>query len=121
MVTKQSVAYIALGANLPSVEHGTPQETLLAALREMANRRVSILRCSSWWRSEPQPPSEQQDFINGVVEVSTSLSAEELLAVLHGIEAAFGRQRRQRWEARVLDLDLIDFGHEIRKGARPGF
>lgn len=120
MVTNLPVAYIALGANLPSVEHGTVQATLQAALREIAGQGVSIRRCSSWWRSEPQPPSEQPDFINAVAEVSTSLTAEELLALLHRIEADFGRRRQQRWEARVLDLDLIDFGHEVREPGLTG-
>lgn len=100
--------YIALGANLPS-DHGSPQKTLEAAAAMLVEKGIVIRRRSSWWRSSPQPASDQPDFINGIFEIETSLPPDELLQLLHHVEAAFGRVRRQRWEARVLDLDLIDY------------
>ena len=101
--------FVALGANLPSAEHGSPRATLEAALSLLAHEGIAILRRSSWWQSGPLPASGQPDFINGVVEVETALAPAELLAVLHRVESACGRVRQQRWEARVLDLDLIDY------------
>ena len=68
---------------------------------------------SGFYQTPAFPAESGPDFINGVVRGETSLSAEELLAVLHGVEAEFGRTRNKRWEARVLDLDLIDFGGQI--------
>lgn len=62
--------------------------------------------------------SEQPDFINGVIEAETALPPTELLAVLHRVESACGRVRQQRWEARVLDLDLVDYRGQIL--AEPG-
>lgn len=100
--------YIALGANLPS-RFGAPRETLEAALRLLASQDIAILRRSSWWRSAAQPAGDQPDFINAVVEVETGLQPQALLMRLHELEADFGRVRRDRWEARVLDLDLIDY------------
>lgn len=41
---------------------------------------------------------------------------EALLAALHRIETELGRTRRIRWEARVLDLDLIALGDRVRDG-----
>lgn len=82
----------------------------------LAREDLSILQHSSWWQSGPQPASEQPDFINGVIELDTALSPADLLAVLHRVESACGRVRHQRWEARVLDLDLIDYRGERRAG-----
>lgn len=53
------------------------------------------------------------DYVNAVACVETSLSAEEMLAHLHAIEAAFDRRRESRWAARTLDLDLLDHGGAV--------
>jgi 2-amino-4-hydroxy-6-hydroxymethyldihydropteridine diphosphokinase len=119
-VTKTGGIFVALGANLPSAEHGSPRATLEAALALLAREGITILQRSSWWQSGPQPASEQPDFFNGVVEVETALSPAELLAVLHGVESACGRVRQQRWEARVLDLDLIDYRGQPQAGGQGG-
>jgi 2-amino-4-hydroxy-6-hydroxymethyldihydropteridine diphosphokinase len=55
------------------------------------------------------PPSDQPWFVNAVASLETGLSPAELLAKLHEIEAAFGRTRLGRNEARVLDLDLLTY------------
>ncbi|MEK9971196.1 MAG: 2-amino-4-hydroxy-6-hydroxymethyldihydropteridine diphosphokinase [Ferrovibrio sp.] len=108
-VTNAGGIFVALGANLPSTEHGPPRATLEASLSLLAAEGVTVLRRSSWWQSGPQPASDQPDFINAVVEVDTTLTPAALLECLHRVESACGRVRQQRWEARVLDLDLIDY------------
>ena len=108
MLQRNGGIYIALGANLPS-RFGAPRETLEAALGLFTSKDITLLRRSSWWRSAAQPAGDQPDFINGVVEVETTLGPQALLAVLHELEAGFGRVRCERWEARVLDLDLLDY------------
>jgi 2-amino-4-hydroxy-6-hydroxymethyldihydropteridine diphosphokinase len=113
MASETSGVYVALGANLPSEGCGTPRETLEAALAALADAAVPVLRRSSWWRSAPQPAADQPDFVNGAVEVAATLGPAALLDLLHRIEANFGRVRRQRWEARVLDLDLIDYQGQV--------
>lgn len=120
-VTKASGGiFVALGANLPSAEYGSPRATLETALALLAREGITILHRSSWWQSGPQPASDQPDFINGVVEIDTTLSPADLLGALHRIEAACGRIRQHRWEARVLDLDLIDFRGERRAAGKDG-
>ncbi|MGH6932768.1 MAG: 2-amino-4-hydroxy-6-hydroxymethyldihydropteridine diphosphokinase [Dongiaceae bacterium] len=100
---------IAIGANLPS-PYGSPRQTCEAVLPELARHGISIVAESRWFESAPVPLSEQPWYVNGVVAVETSLSPAELLAALHEIERGFGRVRRERNEARVIDLDLIAFG-----------
>ncbi len=104
---------IALGANLPSPRHGTPRQTCEAALAAIAAAGVRVLQCSRWYQSDPDPPSDQPPFVNGVVQVATDLTPAGLLAVLHGIETEFGRTRQRRNEARIIDLDLLAYGDRI--------
>lgn len=101
---------VALGANLPD-EHGREaRETLRAALDTLAAQPdIRLAAASRLWESAPVPMSDQPWFVNAVAAVETALPPRALLDRLHGIEAAFGRVRRIRWEARVLDLDLIAY------------
>lgn len=113
--------FIGLGANLPTARFGAPVEACAAALRAIGAAGPRVARRSRWYRSAPVPPSGQPWFVNGVAEVETELSPAALLALLHRVERAFGRVRRQRNQARTLDLDLLIY-HEVvsAPGAVPG-
>jgi 2-amino-4-hydroxy-6-hydroxymethyldihydropteridine diphosphokinase len=108
--------YIGLGANLPSPEHGTPRETLEAAMRMLEARGLEIVARSPTYESEPVPVSDQPWYLNAVIEVATDEPAPAVLAILHSVENAFGRFRAVRNEARVLDLDLLDHRRDLREG-----
>ena len=110
---------IGLGANLPSPRHGAPVATLEAAVVALAARGLAIRARSRWWESAPVPVSDQPWYVNGVVEVETVLAPEALLALLHEIEAAFGRHRSVPNAPRVLDLDLLAYGGLVRTGPLP--
>ena len=96
------VAYVALGANL-----GEP----LAALRQAAAdvRGLGDIEASSalYCTAPVGGPSGQPDYLNAALRLRTPLDAPTLLSALHDIEARAGRQRHERWEARVLDLDPV--------------
>jgi len=110
---------IAFGANLPSRTSGSPVETCLAALAALEARGVKILRRSPFYESAPVPVSDQPWYVNGVAQVDTALTPEELLALLHELERWFGRERRELNEARVMDLDLIAYGARVRETPPP--
>ena len=74
---------------------------------------------SRWWESAPVPLSDQPWYVNGVAEVATSLNPQSLLALLHEIEAVFGRVRSLPNTPRVLDLDLLAYGAVVREGTAP--
>ncbi len=109
---------LGLGANLPSAV-GAPEATLSAALEALASAGVATIARSPCYRSAPQPPSDQPWYVNAVAAVATPIGPAELLALLHWIEERFGRVRRARDEARVLDLDLLDYDGQIRTAAPP--
>lgn len=104
---------IGLGANLPS-SAGPPERTLLAALAALESSDVHVVARSRLYQSEPVPRADQPLFVNAVATLTTTLPPERLLARLHEIEASFGRVRRERNEARTLDLDLLDFDGLVR-------
>lgn len=84
--------------------------TCKAAVDTLVARIGPVVALSSWYESAPVPPSDQPRFVNGVVRLKTELAPRIILETLHDIERAAGRTRRQRWEARVLDLDLLAVG-----------
>jgi 2-amino-4-hydroxy-6-hydroxymethyldihydropteridine diphosphokinase len=102
--------FVALGANL-----GDPVTTVkaaLAALRELP--QMELVAASSLYRTAPvgltPGLTDQPDFINAVVEMTTVLPAPSFLAQLFAIEAGFGRQRSVSNAPRTLDLDLLLYG-----------
>ena len=52
-------------------------------------------------------PEGQGPYLNVVVELATRLSPRELLEVAHRVEDAAGRERKERWGARTLDVDVL--------------
>jgi len=103
---------VAMGGNLES-EIGPPRVILgyaLASLRIMTN---SLVRKSKYFVTPCFPIGYGPDYVNAAVSFQFQGESHELLAILHRIEANFGRRRTRRWGGRVLDLDLLAFGDKI--------
>lgn len=104
---------IALGSNLSS-KIGDSQQIVQAAIAQLdAQPEIDILRVSPWYRTKAitlPDAAPQPDYINGCAILKTTLTPWQLLQVLFGVEKNFGRERRERWGARTLDLDLLLYG-----------
>ena len=101
------IAYIGIGANL-----GDASATVDDALVRLgALDGCSVLAVSAKYRTAPID-SSGDDYVNAVACVDTALSAPALLAALHGIELAHGRERPYRNAPRTLDLDILLYGDE---------
>ena len=100
---------VGIGSNLAAAGYASPLQTAAAALDELPNIGIDILRRSQWYLSEPVPVSDQPWFVNGVIAVSTELAPESLLERLLALETRFGRVRGEANAARTLDLDLLDY------------
>lgn len=98
---------VALGSNL-----GDRGETLRSAVEGLAARAgVTVVAVSPIVETDPVGgPADQPPYLNAVAIARTDLAADELLRVLHEIEADHGRTREIRWGARTLDLDLVQYG-----------
>lgn len=102
-------AHLGLGSNL-----GDRSANLAEAMRRLNDPpRVEVLRVSSVYETEPVGVSDQPNFLNLVVAISTSLTPHELLDHCLGIEESLGRVRRERWGPRTIDLDLLMFGDVV--------
>ncbi len=101
--------YIGIGSNL-----GEPLDFVTQAINSIRSMRQSQLTgSSSLYRSEPLGEFAQDDYVNAVVRIDTSLEPTDLLLELQAIEQAFYRQRdpENPWGPRTMDLDIILYGN----------
>jgi 2-amino-4-hydroxy-6-hydroxymethyldihydropteridine diphosphokinase len=102
-------AVVALGANI-----GNPQEQMDLAIA-MLKESTEVIAVSSYYSTKPVGGPEQPDYINAVCTLESDLPALDLLSLLHGIEKSLGRERREKWGPRTIDLDLIQYGSLLSK------
>jgi len=109
------IAYIGVGANLADRE----ASIRVAIERLGASRGIEVLNVSKMIDNPAAGgPPNSPAFLNGAIEVRTSLSARELLDRMLDIEKSLGRERRLKWGPRTIDLDLLLFEDQII--AEPG-
>jgi 2-amino-4-hydroxy-6-hydroxymethyldihydropteridine diphosphokinase len=106
-------AVIALGGNLGD-RHATLDEAV-RLLNELDH--VNVVAVSSYLDTVAVrvdgPDAHAPRYLNAVAIVETSLDAFSLHAGLQDIETDLGRERRETWGDRTLDLDLIDFDGQV--------
>ncbi|WP_087022072.1 2-amino-4-hydroxy-6-hydroxymethyldihydropteridine diphosphokinase [Thaumasiovibrio subtropicus] len=104
------IAYIAIGSNL-----GKPDQKALAAIEALKQAEgISVTAASSLYSSKPMGPADQPDYINAVVEITTTLDPIRLLDTTQAIELEHGRERKEeRWGPRTLDLDILLYGDRV--------
>ncbi len=109
------LVFVALGSNL-----GNSTENVRKAMDRLEEFSTTRLLRSSLWQSTPVDcPPGSPTFINAVIGLTVTESAEELLERLQWMEKEFGREEKKVLnEARPLDLDLIAFGEEERATER---
>ncbi|SCZ77676.1 2-amino-4-hydroxy-6-hydroxymethyldihydropteridine diphosphokinase [Acidaminobacter hydrogenoformans] len=96
-------AFLGLGSNI-----GDKAENLQEAVRLIgADSRTRVVAKSSLYSTAPVGYLDQDDFVNGVVEVETTLSPEDLLALCQSVEQALRRVRLIRWGPRTIDVDVL--------------
>jgi 2-amino-4-hydroxy-6-hydroxymethyldihydropteridine diphosphokinase len=99
------IATIGLGANL-----GDARQAVQEAMQTIAAFDYCQLHAASpLYRSAPVD-SSGPDYFNAVLQISTRLSAPDLLARLHQLERGAGRERPYRNAPRTLDLDILLYG-----------
>ncbi|PZS03895.1 MAG: 2-amino-4-hydroxy-6-hydroxymethyldihydropteridine diphosphokinase [Candidatus Chloroheliales bacterium] len=114
-----SKAYLGLGSNI-----GDPVANLNAAVNLLdRSGAIAVLARSRWYGSAPVGYTDQPDFVNGVIEVSTTLSPEALLTAVKEIEQRLGRTPTVRWGPRLIDIDILDYiadnGERVVRSERP--
>jgi 2-amino-4-hydroxy-6-hydroxymethyldihydropteridine diphosphokinase len=107
--SSQTTAYLGLGSNLGE------REANLASAVEAIGRiaTTEITGQSRIYESKPWGKTDQTDFLNMVVEITTRLEPHQLMRHLQHIEKEMGRDREneERWGPRTIDIDLLIFGN----------
>jgi 2-amino-4-hydroxy-6-hydroxymethyldihydropteridine diphosphokinase len=117
-MTAGTDAVIALGANLGDrAATLSAAATALAALPLTDDVRVSRAIETVAVTLEGEDVDAPR-YLNAVALVRTRLAPTVLLRALHAIEARHGRERRERWGDRTLDLDLVSYGEVTSDDAR---
>ena len=103
-------AYIALGSNL-----GDREKNIIGAIAKLHKTPgVEIGKVSTLLENPSVGgPEDAPSFLNAAAEIRTTLGAHALLHRLLKIEKELGRARREKWEPRLIDLDLLLHGDHI--------
>ena len=98
---KQNNVFLALGTNM-----GNREEHLATAVKHIAGM-AQIEKISSVYHTRAYGNRNQQEFLNIVIQIRTEGIPEFFLVKLLDIEALMGRQRDQKWESRISDIDIL--------------
>ena len=100
--------YILLGANL-----GNPVHQLQKAQALLSEKLGQLLHASALYESEAWGVEDQPIFINQVLLLATEYSPQQCLAICQAIENELGRVRKEKWGARLIDIDILYYNSEI--------
>lgn len=101
-------AVVALGSNL-----GDREKYIKDAVNTLNEGSNEVEHMSDLIETKPYGNTNQDNFLNGVLVMKTLLSPNELLQFLHNIEQMAGRERKEHWGPRTLDLDIIFYDNII--------
>ena len=103
--------FLGLGSNI-----GDRYKILQKAVKSLSeNHNIELIKQSSIFETEPFGYKEQPDFLNMVIEISTSLQPMDLLAYINEVEEKHERKRDIHWGPRTIDIDILLSGTEIIK------
>ncbi len=88
---------------------------LQTAIGQIESIIGKILKCSSVYETQSWGKTDEPDYLNQVVQLSTLLSPAEVLSKILNIEAEMGRKRYEKWGSRLIDIDILFYNNEIIK------
>lgn len=101
-------AFISLGSNI-----GDRSNFLKKALKKLSSSYpIKLVNVSSIYETDPVGYTDQDLFLNMVVQLDTELSPFELLKACLETEKNLGRKRETHWGPRTIDLDILLYNEE---------
>jgi 2-amino-4-hydroxy-6-hydroxymethyldihydropteridine diphosphokinase len=100
--------YLLLGSNL-----GNRKEVLEKAVELLSEKVGIIIKQSKDYETAPWGVTDQPDFLNLAIEIHTDLKPLEVLKQTQSVENQLGRIRKEKWGARLIDIDILFYGNEI--------
>ena len=102
-------AYLSIGSNMGDKEGHL--DFAIDQLNALPDTKVTAV--SDFIITEPYGGVEQDDFLNGALEIETLKTPDELLETALSIEKETGRERLIHWGPRTLDIDILFYDDEI--------
>jgi len=108
MHLEPKTVYLLLGSNL-----GDRRDVLNRAIERIGTEIGEVTARSAFYETAAWGKEDQPSFMNIAVEMETVHNAPEVLERALKIEEELGRVRKDKWGARVIDIDIILFGNEV--------
>lgn len=103
LLTPVRRAYLGLGSNLQD-----PRRQIQLAINDIHTfAQTKLIQTSECYRTQAVGPIAQDDFINAVVAIDTTLPPDVLMARCLALEKKQGRIREHRWGPRIIDCDIL--------------
>jgi 2-amino-4-hydroxy-6-hydroxymethyldihydropteridine diphosphokinase len=100
--------FLLTGSNIG--DSGANLQTASKFIHQQIGKVVAV---SQVYKTEPWGNKNQQVFLNQVLKIETNLSPQLLMHTILQIENAMGRNRKVKWEPRIIDIDILFFDDEI--------
>ena len=105
--------YLGIGSNLDS-SFGNRFENISLAIRFLREKKINLVKKSSFYETLSFPDINKPKFINIVVAVETDMSPEKLMINLLSIEEKLERKRKKKNDPRTCDIDIIDYNLRLK-------
>ena len=99
--------FLGLGTNL-----GTREKNLQIAINYL-NAHFELSNISSIYHTKPWGKTDQQAFINLAISIETNMNIFEVLDIILEIESRMGRERKEKWGERLIDIDILLWDNHI--------
>jgi len=106
---KKHISYIGLGSNLD--DRFSYLQKAVEFIEQSSLCR--IVKISSVYETKPYGIKDQGNFLNGVLAIETEFELHPLLDFLKGIEQQLGRRKREKWDCREIDLDILFYDNLV--------
>ncbi len=100
--------FLGLGSNV-----GDRAANLKVAADLIAKNVGKIAKKSHLYETQPWGNTDQESFLNQVIMINTTLDPRDLLEKISKIERELGRERREKWGPRPLDIDILFYGKRV--------
>lgn len=93
---------------------GDSNQNITIAIKLIASiEQVELIKTASFYLTKAWGKTDQNDFVNTVIEISCELNPDELLQSLQQVEIKMGRMRKEKWGPRIIDLDILTYNNLV--------
>lgn len=107
-VKKYINVYLSLGSNI-----GNRRENISEGIRLIVKQIGKAVKKSHLYETQPWGNTDQDPFLNQVIMINTTMEPRELLEAISRIERDMGRERKEKWGPRTLDVDILFYGKRV--------